>query len=1607
MQEIWNDTIATQFEQWLTAKGYVRKTVTNYLQRTRTVFSKFESTYRQAQLGAGSPLAALEKFVELLNKDSVYNEANAAGNRLSSSALNALVKFSSGELAEPVAQRTVTTQRSSGKSPTVAMQQALAALQAAERDQISVYDQANKERLISDKPELARQKADDAFENLLKIKQWLKAMQSLSEEVAGADFFNESAVGESPSALNIVDYLPVAPMIAIEEKPDDTMATEDELSAGEKIGRHIRQKMRELADSGYQFSEKQINDCCTEQWSHEKLALRFIPFFRVIAPGTSDLTPLTKDQNGHIRYWGEVFTFGDKKVLITKEWYERSREPFDTWYATLIPPVEEEPGAEEERPTEHVRHKLLELSGSGYRLSQKQLYDFCNPRWSKDTFCLYQPFAVIVPDHVSDPKELAKDKRGRYRYWSKDIFVFNEIRLLFNSQWYDSNIPLFDSWYETLSQAAVVEIAPDEPELEEKIEAIVEDELPVNAEEPEENEERTVADISPDQVLRAFEQNLTKRLRHDGIEIWSDISCTQQEYSSLTKRINEALPEKFRLSEYYKLFAKYPVCCTTQIVFFVYYEYQDEFWSPWATTLCIKYNINLNGEIGKRVLKQFDRFGFQYATDGYTYRTPVQQQAGIPNDDLVGLFYALDIIGLSPEMAYEELMATRMYLLHKPVQRFFTTYGNRAIALLSDIYDTMHGATGNQRLVEAHEKWKEVQKQTGQRRSSAESVPRPYLYYADDGRGLCLLLPSVEHNDAFASKLTWQIKFDADKPVTYEAPIAVTSTRRYSRELGIPAKSFKKASITLEDDIGKKLYPEAVPLEGFKVEAPFLVFDATGHCLRGNYLPEDFCYLLTAKTYEPICNDCDCEFDEFADTEGYNIYYITIANSGASVQIGNVTLRSRQKTTVALEGGRRLFNDAVTMNNVPIYTQLPQLALTIGQTAIAVNRSSGEQQPYSQSLPYGTYNLRVTENHERVNSLNICYAPAIEYDDSLLQLWPSKHSNTEETGFSYRCPAGCSIALTEGCRSQDKTNGWKDALANEVDTNIVGTLRLDHPKLEVLWKKRVRNLTWSLWQGEGYAPEQLTQTKTINLTDFKKNLYMLSITLSENVSNPKLSLNQQQKDARFRNDRWVISMGEFYDSLVHTRLPADLILSFAEGGNERQVALLRFVEEVSLPDLRYQYKSHPVITWKAHESLSLPASAELVSVVDPSTKYEISFAGARELRDFSRQCLDLHQALPVGIYTIEAKAREDDTLFGAERSALPKLDGQNILIAERKTLEERLETLIDILLQAIIVKTRKDEKRWELLIGCDLAQVVPITDEACVRLLAALICNFDQNRSEQWIKLLQQMSLRYFDGSTRALLLRGLLELALPDAQFIACYNALCLNLVSFKSGEQLPSMPQVHEFFPEDELLFQLQAHPNNLDLHRVELLLGEDAFAKDIDWKAMFGKTCDFYEMYNWELFYKEFNRAHYGKEASVRPVLRPENSPGGLYFAGSSYVDLLVRWERKTPEFIQCHQQVSHMSTDMEQLAKRLERDYPSLYQRVKGRDFQRGFYTLFHHTAIASVAYVYGIDNNGTAEQYLVHMTRIFPELVRRDLLLCEWMIYKKERASYAAAPAEDE
>jgi len=101
----------------------------------------------------------------------------------------------------------------------------------------------------------------------------------------------------------------------------------------EKIGKYVREKMRQLSADKYVFDTNSLKIITDKDLTKQYVGINY-PLLKQITDGV-DISSQTKNSKGMSRYWNEVFVFCGKKYLVTSQWFDYNRDGFDKWFNSL------------------------------------------------------------------------------------------------------------------------------------------------------------------------------------------------------------------------------------------------------------------------------------------------------------------------------------------------------------------------------------------------------------------------------------------------------------------------------------------------------------------------------------------------------------------------------------------------------------------------------------------------------------------------------------------------------------------------------------------------------------------------------------------------------------------------------------------------------------------------------------------------------------------------------------------------------------------------------------------------------------------------------------------------------------------------------------------------------------------------------------------------------------------------------------------------------------------------------------------------------------------------------------------------------------------------
>lgn len=120
----------------------------------------------------------------------------------------------------------------------------------------------------------------------------------------------------------------------IDHKDHDVNVSKLDYNDERKIGIIVQACFLELETAGYPFSQKQIENLTSLEWSKANFKKLYYPVLKEFDE-TKAIDQQRIDNRGNSRYYEHIFTYVDKKYLLTSQWYKDAKSQFITWYNSL------------------------------------------------------------------------------------------------------------------------------------------------------------------------------------------------------------------------------------------------------------------------------------------------------------------------------------------------------------------------------------------------------------------------------------------------------------------------------------------------------------------------------------------------------------------------------------------------------------------------------------------------------------------------------------------------------------------------------------------------------------------------------------------------------------------------------------------------------------------------------------------------------------------------------------------------------------------------------------------------------------------------------------------------------------------------------------------------------------------------------------------------------------------------------------------------------------------------------------------------------------------------------------------------------------------------
>lgn len=714
--------------------------------------------------------------------------------------------------------------------------------------------------------------------------------------------------------------------------------------------------------------------------------------------------------------------------------------------------------------------------------------------------------------------------------------------------------------------------------------------------------------------LKIIEQSIqTEISRH---EFWGDLELTYDETEILKDRIRAVLGNDGVDLSY--ICKNYPHAMTTYMVFFVRYKYDVNFWGAIAEELGVEIPLYLHEVLGNCARKMFTKYKMDFSDANGESRVniaPIVYEACLPPESsLDDLFYVMsyDSFGVfDPQLIIDELIEMRSYTIRKTMYRFLSRFkDDRAIEFVLEVRDAMISAeqhsAKHSRYIGHYTEWKEKEKTktSVNARKSQEFQTRPYLYFDNGKKGLCIILPRTIMNNEWTVEATWNIRTKEGFDKTVICNVMGDGGKRYTDTIVIPVQPSEKYIISLADSEG--LDDKAAKeweIDGIKSDR-ILFFNANGRQINANYLLSPYGIMIIPsmvtidKTVNVNIND---QFYP-TNTDEYRILSVTPIGSDASLtykaRTTTNTITAKPQINMALTG-KSLFSLDEVSPNINIFTEIPVLSITtdgpvvtngleirIGGVSYPIEINSSEENFFEikklskEKLDgYGTYSVRLYQFGRFLKQVEFSYVPKIKSNYSPFISWTANDERRAKKTYKFQRLDDWEMEFV-GC----VVGGDDDKYTVEVPSNI-GEIPVVLKSMSedfifsCEFNLPVRPYDLDIVDRDGTPVENVTdKIYRVGLDDFIENgcwLAMRTFGRFKHLSYKVLlktanGVEQEKYIALTQNGAGNMDLAVFYDTLRNCPLPAEIVVLCDD--EEKTVVVARISEKVSM-EVRPKFKA--------------------------------------------------------------------------------------------------------------------------------------------------------------------------------------------------------------------------------------------------------------------------------------------------------------------------------------------------------------------------------------------------------------------------------------------------
>ena len=695
---------------------------------------------------------------------------------------------------------------------------------------------------------------------------------------------------------------------------------------------------------------------------------------------------------------------------------------------------------------------------------------------------------------------------------------------------------------------------------------------------------------------------------------------------------------------------------------------------------------------------------------------------------------------------------------------------------------------------------------------------------------------------------------------------------------------------------------------------------------------------------------------------------------------------------------------------------------------------------------YGRYSIKFYVKGIFKKEIEFAYIPEIIFDEKNQVLWPNEKGTFLTSGFRYKTTKDVKIEFKSRVNEvteKDADGYWNLVRSREPNEFIEGEITValaEEKEIVIQFRKRIRDIQWMLWKEDEIDTELSYGEGRLDIKDIENDNWLLSFSMRKILPSEEcwLSLKssddetiQQVRVKPSEKGKWHISIRAFEASIEGKKLPLTISFIHSTESGREEFRLVEIYESVILRGLKatkFRRKVDedntvlvPVLTWRPAPKGYNMQSLVIKSLTDlEMDDIPIENVRRKVTKDGHKiQFMSFESDLPPGLYRL-AYGEEDYFDFGNDEFEPPVLSYNNTFVVGQKQLLDHFnEGILSGILDAVSTSYRKEDRLEQMLKITDKKEFDGELELNDLRrmIVFALYALKDPDGSCE--KLILQLLKKMYDRmqeSDKSRLFETIITVEIKESEKKKLIDLFGLYYVvtNQASQETVDKIMSIDTFLgirsvmkcPRSQWAFHSLTASLGFDIMKEMTKKMPDGSLKVEATYEMFGDTNYFYNMFDWESVLKLKNY----KPPKLDLSKKPEDE---LIFWSDGFINLMVKWYFR---YFNRQEKNKELENETAALAKDINRIADAV-GKVAGEDVQDylsktivrepenngGFYPMIAYSVKAGM--VFALHDFGRIKlsdekydlmiRFINNMTVIFPELIKRDILMAELYLYLKE------------